>query len=78
MGHCNPQMTDFVAATPPGVNGSVYIKSSDQTNSGVSVGDGCVSNGARVVCSYRQSWNALVVYDGNGNTLILFTRQRIL
>jgi hypothetical protein len=62
-------MTDFVAQTPPGVNGSVYIKSSDQTDSGVSVGDGCVSNGARVVCSYRQSWNALVVYDGNGNTL---------
>src|SRR5580698_3508231 len=69
MGHCNPQMTDFVALTPPGVNGSVYIKSNDQVNAGVSVGDGCVSNGSRVVCSYRQSWNALVVYDGDGNTL---------
>jgi hypothetical protein len=69
MGHCNPQMTDFAAQTPPGINGGVYVKSSDQTNSGVSAGDGCVSNGARVVCSYRQSWNALVVYDGDGNIL---------
>ncbi len=69
MGHCNPQMTDFVAQMPPGTNGGVYVKSSDQSNVGVSVGDGCVSNGARVACSYRQSWNAIVVYDGNGNIL---------
>jgi hypothetical protein len=69
MGHCNPQMTNFAPQTPPGINGSVYVQSSDQTNSGVSAGDGCVSNGARVVCSYRQSWNALVAYDGDGNIL---------
>jgi hypothetical protein len=69
LAHCNPQMTDFVAQTPPGINNSVYVKSSDPWNSGVSSGDGCVSNGAQVACAYRQSWNALVVYDGDGNTL---------
>ncbi|HLY18919.1 MAG TPA: FG-GAP-like repeat-containing protein [Bryobacteraceae bacterium] len=62
-------MSDFVAQTPPGIDGSVYVETSDQWNSGVSVGDGCVSNGARVACVYRQSWNAVVVYDGNGDTL---------
>ncbi len=69
MGHCNPQMTDFVAQTPPGLNSGVYVKSSDQWNFGVSAGDGCVSNGTHVACVYRQSWNAIVMYDGNGNTL---------
>ncbi len=69
MDHCNAQMTDFVAKTPPGINSSVYVKSSDQSNYGMGPGDGCVSNGARVACSYRQSWDALVIYDGDGNTL---------
>ncbi len=69
MGHCNPQMSDFSPQTPPGVTGGVYVKSNDSSNYGVSVGDGCVSNGARVACSYRQSWNAIVVYDGDGNIL---------
>jgi hypothetical protein len=69
MSHCTSQMSDFVPLTPPGLNGGVYIKSSDQLNSGVGAGDGCVGNGARVACAYKQSWNAIVVYDGNGNTL---------
>jgi len=69
MAHCNAQMSDFVPRAPPGVNGSVYVKTNDQSNSGVAAGDGCIGNGARVACAYRQSWNALVVYDGNGNTL---------
>lgn len=69
MAHCNPQMSDFVQQMPPGINGSVYVKTSDQFNAGVSVGDGCIGNGARVACAYRQSWNALTVFDGNGNML---------
>ncbi|MGO4879236.1 MAG: hypothetical protein ACLP59_00265 [Bryobacteraceae bacterium] len=69
MPHCNPQMSDFVAQSPPGLSGGVYVKSRDTVNAGVSAGDGCISNGARVACAYRQSWNALVVYDGDGNTL---------
>jgi hypothetical protein len=69
MGHCNPQMSDFSAQTPPGVNGSVYVRNSDTANSGVAPGDGCVSNGTYVACAYKQSWNALVVYDGDGNTV---------
>jgi len=69
MAHCNPQMSDFVPLTPPGLNGSVYVKSNDAWNFGVSTGDGCVSNGTRVACAYRQSSNALVVYDGDGNML---------
>ncbi len=69
MGHCNPQMTDFVAQTPPGLSGSVYVKTSDPSNGGISAGDGCVTNGTYVACVYRQSWNAIVVYDGNGNTI---------
>ena len=69
MGHCNPQMSDFAAQTPPGLNSGVYVKSKDTVNSGASAGDGCSSNGSRVACSYRQSWNAVVVYDGDGNTL---------
>jgi len=62
-------MSDFVQQTPPGINSSVYVKSHDQSNYGVFTGDGCIGNGARVACAYHQSWNALVVYDGNGNTL---------
>ena len=67
MAHCNPQMSDFVAQTPPGVNGSVYVKTIDTWDSGVSTGDGCISNGTYVACAYRQSWNALTVFNGNGN-----------
>ncbi|MGD0363470.1 MAG: FG-GAP-like repeat-containing protein [Bryobacteraceae bacterium] len=69
MAHCNAQMSDFVAQPPPGLNGGVYVRSRDQWNFGVSNGDGCISNGTRVLCAYRQSWNALVVYDGDGNIL---------
>ncbi|HTT61061.1 MAG TPA: hypothetical protein VMG35_04440, partial [Bryobacteraceae bacterium] len=69
MGHCDPQMSDFVARPPIGLNGGVYVKSRDTVNSGISVGDGCSSNGSRVACSYRQSWDAIVVYDGDGNML---------
>ena len=69
MAHCNPQMTDFVAQTPPGITGGVYVKSSDPSNTGVATGDGCVGNGTYVACAYKQAWNALVVYDGNGNTV---------
>jgi len=69
MAHCNPQMSDFVQQTPPGTDGNVYIKSSDPWNTGVSTGDGCISNGTYAACAYKQSWNALVVYDGNGNTV---------
>ena len=69
MGHCNPQMTDYVAQQPPGISGNVYVKTSDEWNSGVSSGDGCVSNGKYVACAYKQSWNAIVVYDGNGNII---------
>ena len=67
MGHCNPQMTDFVQQTPPGVNGSVYVASRDPWEGGVQAGDGCVANGTYAVCAYDQSWDALVAYDGNGN-----------
>ena len=69
MAHCNPQMTDFVAQPPPGLNGSVYIRSRDPWDFGVSNGDGCIGNGTHVACVYNQSWNALVVYDGDGNIL---------
>src|SRR5438046_2787731 len=55
MAHCNPQMSDFVAQTPPGLDGNVYVKSSDLWNTGVAVGDGCVSNGTYAVCAYKQS-----------------------
>ncbi|HTQ54604.1 MAG TPA: FG-GAP-like repeat-containing protein [Bryobacteraceae bacterium] len=67
MAHCNAQMTDYVPMTPPGIGQSVYVRNSDTTNSGVSTGDGCVSNGTYVACAYRQSWNALVVYNGDGD-----------
>ena len=67
MGHCNPQMTDYVPQTPPGVNGSVYVASHDPWEGGVEAGDGCIANGTYAVCAYDQSWDALVAYDGNGN-----------
>lgn len=67
MAHCNAQMTDFVPLTPPGIGQNVYVRNSDTSQSGVSVGDGCISNGTYVACAYRQSWNALVVYSGDGN-----------
>ena len=69
MAHCNPQMTDFAPQTPPGIDGNVYVKSIDSWNIGVAAGDGCISNGTYAACAYKQSWNALVVYDGNGNTV---------
>ena len=67
MAHCNAQMSDFVPLTPPGIGQSVYVRNTDTTQNGVSVGDGCISNGTYVACAFRQSWNALVIYDGDGN-----------
>lgn len=62
-------MTDFVPLTPPGTNGSVYVKAHDIFSSGVGPGLGCVSNGKSVACSYQQSSNAVIDYDADGNVL---------
>lgn len=69
MAHCNNQMTDFVPIPPVGLNGSIYVKAKDTAHTGVGGGLACVSNGANVACSYRESIDALVYYDANGNVL---------
>src|SRR5579871_2189526 len=69
MAHCNNQMTDFTPVTPPGLNGNVSIVSRDPSQLGVAAGLGCVSNGTYVACAYRQSPDAVVYYDANGNVL---------
>lgn len=69
MAHCNNQMSDFVPRTPPGLTSGVYVKSRDTVRYGVGPGLGCVSNGANVACSYKESPDALVYYDATGNVL---------
>ena len=76
MAHCNAQMSDFVPLTPPGLNGNVYVEAIDNAEAGVWGGLGCVSNGANVACSFRQSINALVYYGANG--FVLWTSGDLL
>ena len=69
MAHCNNQMTDFSPVTPPGIGTGISIVNRDTSRLGVAAGLGCVSNGANVACAYRESPDALVYYDANGNVL---------
>ena len=76
MAHCNNQMTDFTPVTPPGLSAGVSIVNRDPSQLGVAAGLGCVSNGTNVACAYRQSPDAVVYYDANGN--ILWTSGSLL
>ena len=69
MAHCNNQMTDFSPVTPPGIGAGVSIVARDTKRLGVAGALGCVSNGTNMACAYRESPDALVYYDANGNVL---------
>jgi len=69
MAHCNNQMTDFTPVTPPGINAGVSIVNRDTARLGVAGGLGCVSNGTNLACAYRETPDAVVYYDANGNVL---------
>ncbi|MFN7997345.1 MAG: choice-of-anchor D domain-containing protein [Bryobacteraceae bacterium] len=62
-------MSDLVPHPPIGLTGGVYVKATDTAGAGVALGLACVSNGANVACAYKQSPDALVYFDGDGNRL---------
>ena len=69
MAHCNNHMTDFTPVTPPGLQAGISVANRDTSRLGVNGGLGCVSNGAHIVCAYKESPDAVVYYDGAGNVL---------
>jgi hypothetical protein len=69
MAHCNNQMTDFSPVTPPGIGAGISVIARDTQRLGVAGALGCVSNGTNMACAYRESPDALVYYDANGNVL---------
>ncbi|MGC9949296.1 MAG: FG-GAP-like repeat-containing protein [Bryobacteraceae bacterium] len=69
MAHCNNQMTDFSPVTPPGIGTGMSVVNRDASRLGVAAGLACVSNGTNVACAYRESPDAVVYYDADGNVL---------
>lgn len=66
MAHCDPAMTDLNPTPAPA---QVSMRWRDLAPGGSNFGLGCVSNGARIACSYQDTTDAVVVYDTAGNRL---------